>query len=99
MTSDKETEFFAAGKYCSRCGESFTCGLAAGEKSCWCADLPHIMPVDGDAADCLCPHCLRGEIDARLAAESCRDRSNASAGLDLGLSGGDTEEGGFSPQS
>jgi len=91
MTSDKETESACISKCCSRCGESFTCGLAAGEKSCWCAELPHIMPVDGAVGDCLCPQCLRGEIDACLAAETPHERSNASAGLDFSPSGEETE--------
>ncbi|MBT4867790.1 MAG: cysteine-rich CWC family protein [Planctomycetaceae bacterium] len=91
MTSDSNTESATNGKCCGRCGESFTCGLAAGEEPCWCADLPHVMPVDGAVGDCLCPHCLRGEIDARLAAESSHERSNASAGLDFSPSGEETE--------
>ena len=69
-------------KSCSRCGLAFTCGLAAGESSCWCASLPRIMPVDG-TADCLCPGCLQAEIDRRQAAESDADEANASAGLDF----------------
>jgi len=41
---------------CARCGAAFQCG--AGERSCWCAAYPHLMPVpQGDRA-CYCPACL-----------------------------------------
>ena len=68
----------AARETCSRCGASFGCGM--GQGSCWCAELPPLMPVprsgeasadgDGDPASCLCPPCLREEIARRQAAAS-----------------------------
>src|SRR5579864_7098244 len=46
---------------CSRCGSSMTCGK--GQGSCWCADLPHVVPMPAEPAGCLCPRCLQAEID------------------------------------
>jgi hypothetical protein len=52
-------------KKCVRCGAEFGCGAAAGEKACWCAELPPVLPVTDEG--CLCPQCLRKEIEKRLA--------------------------------
>jgi hypothetical protein len=49
---------------CARCKAQFGCGQAEGGGSCWCADLPPIMPVKGES--CLCPSCLRAEVAARV---------------------------------
>ncbi len=49
---------------CSECGESFGCGNVEGKTSCWCADLPAVMPVTD--AGCLCPKCLKAEITRRV---------------------------------
>jgi hypothetical protein len=46
---------------CSRCGSSMTCGK--GQSTCWCADLPHIVPMPEQSAGCLCRTCLQAEID------------------------------------
>lgn len=50
---------------CSQCGAAFTCSATAGEKTCWCFNLPHAMPVpkEGEARGCLCPNCLQEAID------------------------------------
>ena len=48
-------------KSCQRCGTTFTCDIARGEKRCWCFDLPNVLPVD-PKKDCLCPDCLKKEI-------------------------------------
>jgi hypothetical protein len=50
---------------CSQCGTAFTCGATAGEKTCWCASLPHVLPVpkEGEARGCLCPTCLQEAVD------------------------------------
>ena len=50
---------------CSQCGAAFRCGATAGEKSCWCASLPKVMPVpkEGEAQGCLCPDCLKSLIE------------------------------------
>ena len=42
---------------CARCGAPFECGMQAGLKECWCAQLPPIAPPDA-AAGCYCPRCL-----------------------------------------
>ena len=47
-------------KTCPHCGVAFVCGMAAGEKHCWCADLPPLLPVPLDGTTgCLCPACLQ----------------------------------------
>lgn len=53
------------GKTCPLCGTAFTCGMAAGQDKCWCADLPAAMPLPGAAAGCYCPDCLRKLIEAK----------------------------------
>ena len=54
-----------AQKVCPACGASFTCGATGGQLQCWCCDLPHIMEMNLNAG-CLCPTCLRREIDRRV---------------------------------
>jgi hypothetical protein len=54
-------------KYCSSCCSAFTCGPANGHHACWCDALPHIAP-SSDAADCLCPACLRDAVTRVVAA-------------------------------
>lgn len=49
----------AGERTCPRCGARFVCGMEAGEKRCWCAELPAIVPSDPARAGCLCPACLR----------------------------------------
>lgn len=53
------------GKKCIKCGSDFRCGAKEGECQCWCAKLPHLMPVRG-TKDCYCPDCLKLKIDAHL---------------------------------
>jgi len=45
---------------CPACGSIFTCGMAAGEERCWCADLPPLPKESLDSATpgCFCPKCL-----------------------------------------
>ena len=59
---------------CSQCGEAFHCGYQAGEKTCWCFQLPHI-PFDENADDCLCVKCLRERIQQQneSASETAQD--------------------------
>ena len=52
---------------CSACGAAFECGNERGEAHCWCAELPRILPLDGDAP-CLCPVCLKSRVRERIAA-------------------------------
>ena len=51
---------------CGRCGAVFRCGAEAGDPTCWCVELPPVLPPD-PAATCLCPACLQAEVDARQA--------------------------------
>ena len=53
-------------KICSSCGESFGCGSDTPEQSCWCNDLPPIMPMD-PSVDCRCPECLKIVIQEKVA--------------------------------
>jgi hypothetical protein len=53
---------------CPQCGKTFKCGKSAGEAHCWCADLPHVLPVpEGKSEGCLCPTCLSAAIEEFLA--------------------------------
>ena len=62
-------------KTCSQCSSQFTCDIENGEKTCWCFDLPNIIPLDSIAdskaseAGCLCPDCLQARIDALSASQ------------------------------
>lgn len=57
---------------CARCKAEFGCGNVEGKTSCWCAELPPVMPL-GDA--CLCPKCLKEEIARRVG--DCLDCAHA----------------------
>lgn len=50
---------------CVRCGARFGCGRTEKKKTCWCAELPLVMPVPKEGNECLCPDCLKAEIVAR----------------------------------
>lgn len=52
-------------KSCPQCGTNFTCGIAEGGQTCWCFDLPNVVPVDEETA-CLCPDCLQKHIQNQL---------------------------------
>ena len=43
---------------CARCGTAFGCGMLAGEKKCWCMDMPVLDPLPKEYEGCLCPACL-----------------------------------------
>jgi hypothetical protein len=49
-------------KTCAKCGQIFTCGSAAGERQCWCEDLPHISSISDPTQDCFCADCLAEQI-------------------------------------
>ncbi|NJD36314.1 MAG: cysteine-rich CWC family protein [Betaproteobacteria bacterium] len=61
---------------CPQCGAQFRCGMANGDKECWCASLPALSQIpaktDGDlaAATCLCPACLQLWLAAEAAARA-----------------------------
>ena len=45
---------------CPACGRRFICGIAAGERKCWCMTLPLVAEPTGEA--CLCRECLEYEL-------------------------------------
>ncbi|WP_022721706.1 cysteine-rich CWC family protein [Rhodopseudomonas sp. B29] len=49
---------------CAGCGAEFGCTM---DGDCWCAAEPVKMPMPSDAADCLCPDCLREAAKASRA--------------------------------
>lgn len=78
--SDARPAGEAANQRCDSCGEGFSCGMKAGAEKCWCAELPPVMPVSGDA--CLCPKCLRAEAEKRvgLCLDCAHARTSATKG-------------------
>lgn len=53
---------------CKKCNTVFICGANAGDKTCWCCDLPNVMPLSDDtksADDCYCKNCLEEMIEIR----------------------------------
>ncbi|WP_341907511.1 cysteine-rich CWC family protein [Polaromonas sp. YR568] len=50
-----------ASSVCPRCGAGFRCGMVSGDATCWCFQLPPVLPVpatDDTATTCFCPKCL-----------------------------------------
>lgn len=43
---------------CPGCGAPVACGVAAGEKDCWCFHLPPSGKVPDGGGHCYCPACL-----------------------------------------
>ncbi len=46
---------------CPRCGTGFRCGMVSGDATCWCTQLPPLLPVpaaDDTTTTCFCPKCL-----------------------------------------
>ena len=53
---------------CPACGQPFICGMLAGDKACWCAQMPPLLGVSGASpAACYCPACLRHMLDRQAA--------------------------------
>jgi len=49
---------------CAQCNAPMTC---LRESGCWCAELPHVVPMpaaDAQFTDCLCRACLLEKIKA-----------------------------------
>ncbi len=46
---------------CAQCGAAMTCKPEGG---CWCAELPHVVPMPADDEGCLCRNCLLAKIEA-----------------------------------
>jgi hypothetical protein len=73
--SKNGSAYQSGARACPRCGQNFTCGLAAVDDHCWCFDLPHVIsPKDASREGCLCPNCLGKLID------TIQKRDQASAG-------------------
>jgi uncharacterized protein len=53
-------------KVCEQCGSKFICEISAGKSTCWCFDLPRVMPVI-PSTDCLCPSCLDKAVKLKQA--------------------------------
>ena len=50
---------------CARCGAALSCAmLGEMEGPCWCTELPPALPVPGKEAGCLCPTCLKMQIES-----------------------------------
>lgn len=60
---------------CARCKKEFGCGMSEGKSTCWCAELPAVLPVPAEGeGTCLCPDCLRDDVaKARLKLGQCLD--------------------------
>ena len=51
---------------CPACGGNVECGMVNGDDSCWCAALPHVLPLtDNGDATCYCRACLEALISER----------------------------------
>ena len=67
MEPDRQTKPDAT-NVCPHCGARFRCGMEGGDKECWCASLPPLLPVpatgsaDSPGASCLCPECLKAKL-------------------------------------
>lgn len=53
---------------CFKCGEALVCGAVNGNETCWCAALPHRMPLDKKATSCYCLECLEKTLQTGLPA-------------------------------
>lgn len=49
---------------CPGCGKPAGCGMARGDDTCWCFDLPHRLPMPTHESDarCYCRVCLERHI-------------------------------------
>ncbi|MEM9953412.1 MAG: cysteine-rich CWC family protein [Chloroflexota bacterium] len=51
---------------CPRCKSAFSCGITAGDETCWCFYYPRMKPVPvadtSTECGCLCPNCLEYAI-------------------------------------
>ncbi|NPA72526.1 MAG: cysteine-rich CWC family protein [Gammaproteobacteria bacterium] len=52
-------------KTCPICQSPLNCGIEPGKDSCWCDDLPYIMPASFEL-DCRCKVCLIQAIQLRI---------------------------------
>ena len=49
---------------CPQCGATFSCG--AEQSSCWCGDVPRLLPADS-AAPCVCRGCMLRDLRQEIA--------------------------------
>ncbi len=52
-------------KTCPICKTPMTCGIEPNKNTCWCDELPYIMPASFEQ-DCCCKTCLTEAIKARI---------------------------------
>jgi hypothetical protein len=52
---------------CPGCGGAVECGMSNNDETCWCCELPHVLPISGSDAQCFCKTCLEKLIDQRKA--------------------------------
>ncbi len=50
-------------KTCSQCHHNMICDIQQGKSTCWCFELPNIMPVEETTGGCLCRECLESAIE------------------------------------
>jgi len=50
--------------------------MANGDQTCWCFELPHVLPVSGSDAQCFCRACLESLIDRRKSVAVGADRGD-----------------------
>lgn len=43
------------------------------EGGCWCAELPHVIPMTSEAPGCLCRNCLLAKIEALQRSEKTKE--------------------------
>lgn len=54
---------------CQTCGEHFGCAAETGSaQACWCMAYPALLPLPTDSQGCLCPPCLKKQIQSRIEA-------------------------------
>lgn len=50
---------------CFNCGTELICGAENGDPTCWCDNLPNIMPLNAEANSCYCQACLEKELQKK----------------------------------
>ncbi len=64
-------------KFCSQCDASMSCDPGNG---CWCADLPHVLPVpDVATKGCLCRSCLMKQLEQRVPSRQSKSEPSFSS--------------------
>jgi hypothetical protein len=63
-------------KSCPKCGAEFECLAHCAANTCWCMELPNVLPVTGAKEDCLCPKCLTEAINRQTSGGRCSVNTN-----------------------